>query len=70
MTVCSHVPFLTYACVTGTVTGVIQGPEAPIQEMKRWLRETGSPKSKITDARFENERTIPSLEFRDFSIKR
>ncbi|CAH3016083.1 unnamed protein product [Porites evermanni] len=37
---------------------------------KRWLKETGSPKSRIDRCEFKNERTITKLEFSDFTIRK
>ncbi|XP_035214238.1 acylphosphatase-2-like isoform X2 [Stegodyphus dumicola] len=53
----------------GTVVGTIQGKEEKIEEMKDWLRHTGSPMSKIEKCVFTNERHISKEEFTDFFIK-
>ena len=37
---------------------------------KRWLKETGSPKSRIDRCEFKNERTITKLEFSDFAVRK
>lgn len=54
----------------GTVVGVMQGSAHRIEAMKVWLRETGSPMSKIERAVFTYERDIESLEFSDFQVIR
>ena len=54
----------------GSVIGSVQGREDAIADMRRWLRHVGSPKSRIKDAAFENERVVPSLEFSAFVIRR
>ncbi|KAL3797190.1 hypothetical protein ACHAW5_006052 [Stephanodiscus triporus] len=54
----------------GSVVGSVQGREDAIVEMKGWLRHVGSPKSRIEDATFENERVIPSLDFSAFAVRR
>ncbi|XP_078590188.1 acylphosphatase-2-like isoform X2 [Branchiostoma floridae x Branchiostoma japonicum] len=53
-----------------TVVGRVQGEETKVSVMKKWLRETGSPKSKITDAHFRNESIIDRLEFASFDIRK
>ncbi|CAI9567228.1 unnamed protein product [Staurois parvus] len=54
----------------GTVQGQIQGPLSRVREMQEWLQNKGSPKSRITEAKFHNQRDIQQLEFRSFSIKK
>lgn len=54
----------------GTVQGVVQGDEKAITDMKRWLKNTGSPSSKIDHAEFKNEKSINNFEFNDFKIRR
>ncbi|GBN33628.1 Acylphosphatase-2 [Araneus ventricosus] len=54
----------------GTVVGTMQGKEENIEEMKNWLRRTGSPMSKIEKCIFTNERHISKEEFSDFFIKK
>jgi len=53
-----------------TVVGCIQGEVKKIEEMKEWLRTTGSPQSRISDCKFKNEKDIAGLEFKEFTIKR
>ncbi|CAG0924691.1 unnamed protein product, partial [Notodromas monacha] len=48
---------------TGTVEGVMEGPRGKVDQMKRWLREEGSPSSRIDDAVFRNEEAIPSAKY-------
>lgn len=52
----------------GTVRGQLQGPQSKVQEMQKWLRSTGSPKSQIIKAEFKNEKTVASLEHSSFNI--
>ncbi len=54
----------------GSVVGSVQGWRDAVDEMKRWLRHVGSPKSRIEDAAFENERVVPSLDFSAFAVRR
>ncbi|KAL1924312.1 uncharacterized protein VTP21DRAFT_7347 [Calcarisporiella thermophila] len=51
-----------------TVEGVAQGEHKKIQEYKHWLRYEGSPKSEVTDAKFE-EKEIEELEYEDFEVR-
>ncbi|XP_067020174.1 acylphosphatase-2-like [Acropora muricata] len=53
-----------------TVVGQLQGEKASVHLMKKWLKETGSPKSKIDRCKFSNEKTISSLEFSTFTIRK
>ncbi|XP_077677710.1 acylphosphatase-2-like isoform X2 [Eretmochelys imbricata] len=53
----------------GTVTGQVQGPKEKIEIMKNWLRNVGSPMSRIDRAVFSNEREISTLEFSNFTTK-
>ncbi|XP_065829516.1 acylphosphatase-2-like [Oscarella lobularis] len=50
----------------GTVVGVIQGPNEKLQKMKTWLKEVGSPRSKIERCEF-SERDV-TTDRDDFSI--
>ncbi|KAJ2949044.1 hypothetical protein O0L34_g5985 [Tuta absoluta] len=54
----------------GTVIGQMQGPVASIDNMKKWLQTTGSPKSKIEKAVFKNELPLTSCAYRSFEIRR
>ncbi|XP_037550647.1 acylphosphatase-1 [Nematolebias whitei] len=52
----------------GTVQGQLQGPRSKVQQMQEWLKSTGSPKSRITKAEFENEKAIGNLEHSSFKV--
>ncbi|XP_050682185.1 acylphosphatase-1-like [Leptidea sinapis] len=54
----------------GTVVGQMQGPQRAVDDMKIWLQQVGSPKSKIARATFRNEGTVNSCAFRTFEIRR
>ncbi|KPI94430.1 Acylphosphatase-1 [Papilio xuthus] len=54
----------------GTVVGQLQGPKNAAREMKTWLREVGSPKSKIEKVAFKNECPITTYTFKNFEIRR
>lgn len=53
-----------------TVTGRMQGKEEAIKKMKEWLKNTGSPKSKIEKVEFKSEKDLVKLEFNSFEIKK
>ncbi|XP_034040878.1 acylphosphatase-2-like [Thalassophryne amazonica] len=53
----------------GTVQGQIQGPADMVEEMKVWLRQEGSPSSRITRASFTNQRAIDKLELTGFKTR-
>ncbi|XP_060796835.1 acylphosphatase-2 [Neoarius graeffei] len=53
----------------GTVIGQVQGPPEKVSEMKHWLRNVGSPSSRIDRAEFTNERDISKLEVRGFGTR-
>ncbi|KAJ7390582.1 Acylphosphatase-2 [Desmophyllum pertusum] len=53
-----------------TVVGQLQGQPGSVRLMRRWLKETGSPKSRIDRCEFKNERTISKLEFSHFSVRK
>lgn len=53
-----------------TVVGQLQGETANVRLMRKWLRVTGSPKSRIDRCEFKNEKTISVLEFSEFTIKK
>jgi acylphosphatase len=52
-----------------TVQGEAFGPAEKIEVFKKWLRHTGSPKSKITDAKF-TERDAAAHEHTTFEVRR
>lgn len=54
--------------LSGTVVGKIQGPPEKVEQLKRWLKHTGSPESEISNCKFSNEKEIPVLEFCNFYI--
>ena len=54
----------------GSVKGEVQGAPAAVDEMKVWLRSTGSPHSVIERAEFGEERQLESLEYDTFSTRR
>ncbi|XP_076047773.1 acylphosphatase-1-like isoform X6 [Oratosquilla oratoria] len=41
----------------------------PLEHKKDWLRNTGSPSSRITKAEFRNEKEIEAVSFSHFNIK-
>ncbi|XP_041837711.1 acylphosphatase-2-like isoform X2 [Melanotaenia boesemani] len=53
----------------GTVIGQIQGPVDKVNEMKLWLKNIGSPSSRIDRATFSNEKDISKLELHGFSTR-
>ncbi len=53
-----------------TVIGQMQGPEADIKKMKDWLKNKGSPQSRIDKAEFKNEKSIEKPEFTEFTIRK
>ncbi|KAG9289550.1 hypothetical protein G9A89_002323 [Geosiphon pyriformis] len=59
---------LDYFLETGTVKGVSQGEETKIEKFKKWLREEGSPLSKVTNADF-TENDIDTVEFEGYSVR-
>ncbi|XP_047207634.1 protein ZNF365-like isoform X4 [Girardinichthys multiradiatus] len=53
----------------GTVVGQVQGPADMVEEMKVWLSKEGSPTSRITKAKFTNQKTIDKVEFSGFKTR-
>jgi acylphosphatase len=53
---------------SSTVIGIAEGERIPIDQFKYWLRNTGSPQSRIDDVKFE-ESKINEYSFQDFRIK-
>ncbi|KAM9461582.1 acylphosphatase-2 [Clarias gariepinus] len=53
----------------GTVIGQVQGPPEKVSQMKHWLRNIGSPSSRIDRAEFTNERDISKLEMSGFGTR-
>lgn len=54
----------------GTVIGTIQGPTEKVEEMKKWLKEVGSPASSIEKVEFKNQNDIEDYTHTDFEIIR
>ncbi|KYM97165.1 Acylphosphatase-1, partial [Cyphomyrmex costatus] len=54
----------------GTVVGHMEGTKTQINEMKEWLRHTGSPQSRIDKAEFRNEKEISQPSFSNFEIRK
>ena len=55
---------------SGTVKGKLEGDEGRMRQMMEWLRSTGSPKSKIEKAAFNEPKPIKEYSTRTFTIKR
>lgn len=55
---------------SGTVQGHMEGRKEDVDQMKTWLRTTGSPKSKITKANFANEKTVTELTAKAFNVNK
>ncbi|GFO34695.1 acylphosphatase-2 [Plakobranchus ocellatus] len=55
---------------TGTVVGCIEGSEDKVKIMKRWLQETGSPRSRIDKCIFKDEKDITAKASGTFAIKK
>ncbi|KYO25399.1 acylphosphatase-1 [Alligator mississippiensis] len=61
--------------IFGKVQGVFfrkhtQGPAAAVRQLQQWLRDTGSPKSRIDRAEFRNEKKVATLQYEDFLIRK
>ncbi|XP_029668780.1 acylphosphatase-1-like [Formica exsecta] len=54
----------------GTVVGRLEGEKSQVEEMKQWLRHTGSPQSRIDKAEFRNEKEISQPSFSNFEIRK
>ncbi|XP_018369280.1 PREDICTED: acylphosphatase-1-like isoform X2 [Trachymyrmex cornetzi] len=54
----------------GTVVGHMEGTKTQIDEMKQWLRHTGSPQSRIDKAEFRNEKEISQPSFANFEVRK
>lgn len=54
----------------GSVKGEVQGAPPAVDEMRGWLRTTGSPHSVIERAEFGEERQLEALEYDTFSTRR
>lgn len=53
-----------------TVVGVAEGVEDRVKEMQTWLRVKGSPRSRIDEAIFTNEKRIDTHSHTTFQIKK
>ncbi|XP_035982218.1 acylphosphatase-2 [Fundulus heteroclitus] len=53
----------------GTVVGQVQGPADQVEEMKVWLSKEGSPTSRITKAKFTNQKAIDTVEMSGFKTR-
>ncbi|XP_046402441.1 acylphosphatase-1-like [Ischnura elegans] len=53
----------------GTVQGYMEGAPKEIEEMKHWLRYTGSKMSIIDRAEFTNEKDIQNYTLSGFSVR-
>ena len=53
-----------------TVVGHAEGPKPSIDSLKRWLKTTGSPKSRIDKAEFKPEKPLSRLASKEFVIRR
>mgnify|MGYP000044164787 CR=1 FL=1 len=56
--------------VSGTVQGHMEGRKNDVDQMKTWLRTTGSPKSKISKAEFSNEKSVTQLNGSSFTVNK
>ncbi|CAG0883740.1 unnamed protein product [Cyprideis torosa] len=54
----------------GTVYGEMEGENKAVDQMKRWLRNEGSPKSHIEKAEFKDEKSIDKFSFDGFEQRR
>ncbi|XP_072762991.1 acylphosphatase-1 [Anoplolepis gracilipes] len=53
----------------GTVVGHLEGEKSRVEEMKEWLRRTGSPQSRIDKVEFRNEKEISQPSFSNFQVR-
>jgi len=53
-----------------TVVGHAEGSKSSIEDLKRWLKTTGSPKSRIEKADFKLEKPLTRLSSKEFFIRR
>ena len=52
-----------------TVQGELEGTEDILATMKEWLRNEGSPRSRIDRAIFRNEKEIEEYTFKGFYVR-
>merc|ERR1719209_1282386 len=55
---------------TQTVVGQLEGEGEKVAQMQVWLKETGSPKSRIDKVVFSNRKEIDQNTFKTFEIRR
>ena len=48
----------------------MEGQKNNIDQMKNWLKKTGSPSSKITKTQFTNEKSVTKLTSDTFDVRR
>ncbi|KAL7668060.1 hypothetical protein ACOME3_008778 [Neoechinorhynchus agilis] len=53
-----------------TVDGYLEGPKEHVESMMEWLRNKGSPMSKITKAEFRDKRDIIETTMSTFEIRK
>ena len=58
------------AADTDRVVGVAEGSAAAVSAFVAWLREKGSPKSKVVSVALSEQRTLPWPSFAAFDIRR
>ena len=61
-------PDISYWSRVGSVVGTIEGQVDKVNEMKKWLETVGSPKSRIDNVVFSEEKKIDKLNFDSFEI--
>jgi len=54
---------------TGTVLGRVQGLKPAVDQMIKWLSETGSPECTIEKCQITNQKAITRPDYPAFSIK-
>ncbi|XP_037899537.1 acylphosphatase-2-like [Glossina fuscipes] len=54
----------------GTVKGQMEGTQQELHEMKYWLLNKGSPKSRIDGVNFSDMRPIQTYGFKSFEIRK
>ncbi|XP_013099425.1 acylphosphatase-2-like [Stomoxys calcitrans] len=54
----------------GTVKGQLEGPQNSLNEMKDWLKNRGSPSSRIDKAVFSEMKPIENYTFTSFGVRR
>lgn len=54
----------------GTVIGTVQGPPEKVTEMIKWLKEVGSPASRIEKVEIKDDKYIDDYAYTDFEVIR